>query len=244
MKIYDKKIIISGNIVEVYSYNQKQIKREVREPKIDSNGVSDEKLKEYSKKNGYKRKRRLRRLINSNSDVLDKFFTLTFKNNIKNLDFAYYELEKFKKRLKYYLDKNNIKKSFKYVVVVEFQKRGAVHFHMLCNLPFIKAKVLHKMWRNGFVKINKIDDVDNVGAYVVKYMGKTFDDSRLQGRKRYNRSRNLKEPEEVLDKKRVAEILSQLPSEKLIFDKKFNNEYVGDIHYQQYNLKRNSFGRE
>lgn len=237
MRVYDKKIIISGNVVEVYTYSEKQIKREVREPQMTDKSSSGNSDDNYKQKNGYRRKRLLRRLINANSDELTKFFTLTFKNNVKNLDKAYYELKKFKKRLKYYLSKKH-KTEFKYVVVVEFQKRGAVHFHMLCNLPFIKSKVLQEMWSNGFIKINKIDDVDNVGSYVVKYMGKDFEDKRLEGRKRYNRSRNLKEPEEILDKKRVAEILSQLPDKNIVFEKTFDNEHVGNVHYKQYNLIR------
>lgn len=236
MRIYDKKIIISGNVVEVYSYSKKQIQREVREPQMVDKSSSGNSGDDYKQKNGYRRKRLLRRLINTNADELTKFFTLTFADNVENLDFAYYELEKFKKRLKYYLSKNNIKNKFKYVVVVEFQERGAVHFHMLCNLPYIKSKTLQQMWENGFIKINKIDDVDNVGSYVVKYMGKNFEDERLEGRKRYNRSRNLKEPEEVLDKKRVAEILSQLPDQNIVFEKTFENEHVGNVHYQQFNM--------
>lgn len=236
MRIYNKKIVISGGIVEVYSYSKKQIKREVREPKsANKSGGFDSADNDdtYKKKNGYRRKRLLRRLVNANADELTKFFTLTFEDNVKNLDFAYYELKKFKKRLKYYLGKNKV---FKYVVVVEFQKRGAVHFHMICNLPYIKSKKLQQMWGNGFIKINKIDNVDNVGSYMVKYMGKNFEDERFEGRKRYNRSRNLKEPEEVLDKKRVAEILSQLPDQNIVFEKTFKNEHVGNVHYQQFNL--------
>lgn len=38
------------------------------------------------------------------------------------------------------------------------------HYHLLCNLPFISAKTLQEIWGNGFIRINKIDDVDNVGA--------------------------------------------------------------------------------
>jgi len=237
LKIYNKKIVVSGNVIEVYNYSEKQIKREVREPQMSSRIASEEEKKEYAKKNGYKRKRAIRRLINANSDVLEKFFTLTFAENVQSIDKAYYELKKFKVRLKYYLEKN-YDKEFKYVVVIEFQERGAVHFHMLCNLPYIKAEVLQDIWGNGFIKINKIDDVDNVGSYVVKYMGKKFDDERLEGRKRYNRSRNLKEPREITNEKEVADLLAQLPEDKIVFEKDFDNEHVGNVHYQQYNLIR------
>lgn len=243
MKVYDKKIIVSGNIVEVYSYAETQYKRQLREPKVQNhiNGqrdVSEDELEEYSKKNGYKRKRDLRRLINANADDLQKFFTLTFKENITDINIAYDELKKFKMRLKYYLKKEHQGRELKYVVVVEFQKRGAVHFHMLCNLPYIPAKKLAELWGNGYIKINKIETVDNVGSYVVKYMGKDFKDDRLKGRKRYNRSRNLVEPKEITEKEKVTELVAQLPVDKKVFEKTFDNEFVGSVHYQQFNLNR------
>jgi len=242
VKFYNKKVVKSGNIIEVYEYQDTQIKREVRRVEGErlsegSNEFSEEEKEETNIKNGNRRRRTLRRLINANDDILTKFFTLTFKENLKSVDKAYYELKKFKKRLKYYLNKH-YDRSLKYVVVVEFQKRGAVHFHMLCNLPYIKADKLAALWNNGFIKINKIETVDNVGSYVVKYMGKDFNNEKMKGRKRYNRSRNLKEPEEILDKKKVAEMVAQLPDEKMVFEKTFNNESIGDIHYKQFNLNR------
>ena len=88
MQVYDKKIIISGNVVEVYTYSEKQIKREVREPQMADRSSPGSSEDNYKQKNGYRRKRLLRRLINTNSDELTKFFTLTFKNNVKNLDLS------------------------------------------------------------------------------------------------------------------------------------------------------------
>jgi len=279
LKVYNKKIVVSGDVVEVYTYSKAQYKTDSDKGKNNKSSASgksfNEKIKsafktlfdldrqlgfkldfsaftdlfdafkdnylseqeEYKKKNSYKRKRSIRRLINANSDELRKFFTLTFKENVQDVDKAYYEFKKFKRRLKYFL-RENYNHELKYVVVIEFQERGAVHFHMLCNLPFIKSEVLQEIWSNGFIKINKIDDVDNVGSYVVKYMGKDFEDDRLEGRKRYNRSRNLKEPEEIIEKKKVAELLAQLPEDKLVYENNFDNEYLGSVHYQQFNISR------
>lgn len=49
----------------------------------------------------------------------------------------------------------------------------------------------------GFVQVNRIDHVDNVGAYVVKYMLKDTEDPRLMGENAYLHSRGLNEPYEV-----------------------------------------------
>lgn len=245
MPYYNKKIVKSGDIIEVYEYEKDQFRSSIkRENKVyntkepSERERTEEEILEDDRKNANKRMQNLRRLINANKDDLQKFFTLTFKENITDLSKAYDELKKFKMRLKYYLKQNYKGKELKYVVVVEFQKRGAVHFHMLCNLPYIDCSVLAKMWGNGFVRINKIETVDNVGSYVVKYMGKDFDDDRVFGRKRYNRSRNLKQPKEMITKKEVEEFAAQLPDSKKVYENTFENEYTGQIKYTQYNLVR------
>lgn len=94
-----------------------------------------------------------------------------FADNIKDIAVAHPEFRKFVKRLGYHID--NKETYLKYLTVPEFQKRGAVHYHVvLFNLPYIKNKVLAKVGDNGFVKLNVIEDVANIGAYVCKYMTK------------------------------------------------------------------------
>lgn len=160
--------------------------------------------------------------------------------DIKDVKACNVEYKKFCKRLKYrYPD-------LKYVTVVEFQDkndRGAVHYHMICNLPYIKKKELSDIWGNGFVKINVIDKVDNVGAYVVKYMNKDIDDTRLQGLKAYNCSKGLKRPQEL--KSWVDEHVPYIRQvEKLIEAKSpsyaatYESDNAGTIDYMQYNLNR------
>lgn len=83
---------------------------------------------------------------------------------------------------------------FKYVAVIEFQKRGAIHYHMISDLPYVPAQYIANKWKQGNIKINKIKHVDNVGAYVTKYMTEDMDDKRLQGKKAYNHSQNNLKP--------------------------------------------------
>ena len=78
------------------------------------------------------------------------------------------------------------------------------------NAPYIKNNKLQEIWGNGFVKINNIDNVDNVGAYVSEYLrqaekgqGHNLEDDRLQGRKSYFSSKGLFKPIEITDKKIV-----------------------------------------
>ena len=117
--------------------------------------------------NMQKARNRLRRLITANFDEHSKFITLTFKENLTDVKKANYEYMKFIQRLRYrYGD-------FKYIAVIEFQKRGAVHYHMISNLPYIDNSKLCEIWGQGFVKINDIRHVDNVGAsmQIVRFYG-------------------------------------------------------------------------
>lgn len=241
-KFYNKKIVWSGNIVEVYEYDNSLVCGEVR----NENGragmtVSDSSDSDRSKLYRYqvltKARRDVRRLINANVDKWGekpKFVTLTFAENVQDIKQANYEFKKFRQRLEYGLELK-----LKYVCVIEFQKRGAIHYHVVFfNLPYVEFNYLSDIWRNGFIKINAIEQVDNVGAYVTKYMTKENDDERLRGEKSYFTSRGLFKPiEKHLNEKEIAKVKDKL-SHKKVYENQFKNEYTGNILYTQYNLKK------
>jgi hypothetical protein len=161
------------------------------------------------------------------------------------MELANYEFEKFIKRLNY-LVFGNKKANLKYNAVVEFQERGAIHYHVIIyNIPYVKHDIIEKTWGNGFVWINKIDDIENVGAYVSEYLGQAekgqghdIEDDRLQGKKSYFSSRGLYKPIEITDKKIVETVAAALPIENLTYAADFENEHLGNITYKQYNLKK------
>lgn len=192
----------------------------------------------------------LRRIINTNvgaygSDVTCKFVTLTFRKNITDLKSANYEFTKFMQRLNYFMYGDK-KAHIKYSVVPEFQKRGSVHYHvMFYNIPYVKADKLADIWGQGFIKINKIDNVDNVGAYVCKYMTKDNVDKRLEGNKCYFNSRGLFKPvvitdsgadDVALNNKIVESLRDSLPLTNLKYQSNFSNDYLGNINYYQFNM--------
>jgi len=154
------------------------------------------------------------------------------------------ELRKFMKRLG-----NNIAKDqayVQYVAVPEFQKRGAVHYHLVIfNLPFIKARTLETIWGNGFIQIKSIEEVDNIGAYMSKYMTKATDvNDRLVGQKCYFRTRNLMEPVEtkVLSNSHEGQqLLHELESMGLVelYANEQQSEHYGLIKYTQYQIGSN-----
>ena len=247
------KLVRSGDIIEIFEYSEGYLKGyELTASEKLSIGRTKEKSENYEehRKQALQRaKKNLRRLINANvgqygKEYTAKFVTLTFKDNIQDVKQANYEFKKFIKRLNYEIYGYKCS-NLKYTCVIEFQKRGAVHYHIIFyNLPYTKSNILESVWGNGFIKINKIDDIDNVGAYVAEYLGNAkkgqgynLEDDRLRGMKCYFSSRGIFKPTEITDKKIVEQVVAALPNENLTYSAVFENEHLGNISYKQYNIK-------
>lgn len=250
------KIIQSGDIVEIYEYSEGYIKgytlteNQLNDRTSSESASSDTDYTDSRERSLKRAKTNLRRLINSNvgqygKEFTAKFLTLTFKENVQDIKDANYEFQKFIKRLNYKLYGTK-KANLKYTTVIEFQKRGAIHYHTIVyNMPYLKANEISDVWENGFIKINKIDDVDNVGAYVGEYLGqaekgqgKNIEDDRLRGQKTHFSSRGLFKPVEITDKKIVEQVATALLTEESSYSATFENEHLGKISYKQYNLKK------
>lgn len=201
----------------------------------------ESKLKNYANTN-QRRRDTIRRLACCNfNNKYDKFLTLTFADNMTDIKECNILFKAFIRKLKIkYI------KDLKYLAVIEFQQRGAVHYHVLLNIPYIPHKQLQKLWGNGFVFINAIEHVDNIGAYILKYITKDNNDERLMGQKAYLTSRNLKHPEQVLnhnlkDFYKLEDRIIQkynLNDFKPIYETNYHTDILGDCDYKQYNLDR------
>lgn len=120
---------------------------------------------------------KMRALINTNVTDVKKvrWCTLTYAENMTDTKQLYSDFVLFNKRFQYYLKANNLG-SAEYIVMMEPQARGAWHAHLLYiwqdrNAPYIANKVFSELWGHGFVKVKKLDNVDNVGAYLTAYLG-------------------------------------------------------------------------
>ena len=214
-KKYNLKLVQCGDYIQLYFYNRKYIK-------IDNLDYNDElnlkKIKTKEKfdlnnkqvhscnlsdniefKNIIRSKFECQRLAKSNMKDWKTFITLTFKENVKELDIA-------NKKFRYFIDKiKRVKKDFKYLCVTEFQKRGAIHYHLLSNIDINdntlmfqqedNSKFYHiKYWNEGFTSVETMtNDPKKVVGYISKYMTKDID-NRLYNRHRYFFSRNLTTP--------------------------------------------------
>lgn len=232
-KFYDKKIIVSGNVVELYEYELPVVKsdRPLRIGRAGQTATNEETKRSNREKVAARARQKVRRYANANFSNKSKFITLTFADNVIDLKTANREFVKARKRLARFL-----KMPLEYIAVPEFQKRGAVHYHMLMNCPYIENKTLARLWARGFVKINAIDKVDNIGAYITKYMTKNGLDERLAGQKSYFMSHNLKAPEVTTDSETIAEVLADMNVKRVACSSSFDSDYYGAICYTQFIL--------
>jgi hypothetical protein len=251
---YRQKLIKSGNLIEIYSYertiriNHKRRKRRQKKDKPTVSKANEyyEKVEQAIKSDFSLRRTRANivRLVNSNPE-LKVFITLTFDDK-KSDSGSFTDIAKcnlifsnFIKRLKrYYPD-------LLYLAVPEFQSDyyyrskvrkehgGNIHYHVLSNLPYTANSSLAKLWRFGFVNINNIRHVSRVGLYVAKYIAKELFDGRLAGKKKIFYSRQLKHPEVIITGQKVKAYLNSLKSPpELLLDKQYHSDYVGEVRYR------------
>lgn len=138
-----------------------------------------------------------------NKFVSPKFVTLTFADNITDVQEANAEFTRFNKRLSWHLYglRRNV---IKYICVPEFQQRGAVHYHVLYfNLPYVDFEEVSMIWGKGYLYIEGVKDgITNYAKYLAKYMNKenskgedlyeVYRDRNMLNQKRYFCSRGLK----------------------------------------------------
>lgn len=107
-----------------------------------------------------------------NANVVDpkmaKFITLTYADNMTDEKRLKRDTEFFIRKLKRRFG------AIEYITAIEPQERGAWHYHMIVIFPekppFIPNTLISDLWGYGFTSTQKIDDVDNVGAYLTAYL--------------------------------------------------------------------------
>lgn len=217
IRMYNQKIIETPTYIEIWEYEKPIISNtknntsenyntpewinELKENKKNYDDLTAE--KQYD---SLKRKQKhytnmrfeIARLVDENFDNKTKFLTLTFKENIQNINMTNDEFNKFMKRLNYQVFKTK-KSQIKYLATWEKQKRGAIHYHVvLFSFPYVAHKELMRIWGNGIIWINKIDVdfVENRGRYISKYFNKDLD-IKEHKKKAFFKSQNLKIPKET-----------------------------------------------
>ena len=173
------KVSEQGNVIEVTQMARRNFEAHIKKLNADEYvRLEDGEICEYehaenrseSKQSLYRTFRRIRAVINTNFTGSDSelFVTLTYAENMTDTKRLYRDFDKFWRRFKYRWGKAE------YFAVVEPQKRGAWHLHVLVKFdgkaPFVPNSELRECWGQGFVNVRKITNVDNVGAYLSAYL--------------------------------------------------------------------------
>lgn len=112
-----------------------------------------------------------RDILNTNITDVSKcrWLTLTYADNMTDGKKLYTDFDNFNRRAR---EKWG---HYEYITCAEPQGRGAWHLHCVLifpnKAPFMANKDVADCWKQGFVTIKKLDDVDNVGAYLTAYLG-------------------------------------------------------------------------
>lgn len=115
--------------------------------------------------------KRLRDLLNANiTDVSHcRWVTLTYAENMTDPKKLQYDFKNFNDRCR------KIYGHYEYITAAEPQGRGAWHLHCVFifqgKAPYMENAVVRDCWKKGFVTVKRLDDVDNVGAYLTAYLG-------------------------------------------------------------------------
>lgn len=213
-KKYDVKVISCGNYFQVYQYmnkkliSDKSLEKE-KKPVVLSEKTKSEEFgyKEIEEKNIKRSKMSLQRLIKANEEKFKVFITLTFEENMADIKQANKLLSKFLNNMK-----NRYFSDLCYICIPEFQKRGAIHYHLITNIDYDNLKLFSQeekkiwdrrkskwqifktcfYWKYGYSSVIKLENINIVG-YLSKYMTKDID-NRLFGFRRYTYSQNLIHP--------------------------------------------------
>lgn len=236
---YNCKVINFGDYCHLYLYETTKVKK-IKDKKlflVDRSSHDDQKeiqLKQVEEKNINRSKFNCQRIALANLDSWETFITLTYSSNIIDVSIS-------RTHFRYFIDKvRRIKKDFKYLCITEFQKRGAIHYHLLTNISYNDTKLLYlqednpiykhiKYWNYGFTSIEEIkNNKDKIIGYISKYMTKDLD-NRLFSKRRYLYSKNLNMPIESiidLEDKKTFEIFSKnLKEYNVLFNYNYINKF-------------------
>ena len=240
--------------------------------KIDNRSESTNSLRQTFKK--------IRYLINNNFSGCrnELHVVLTYREHMTDTERLYNDFRKFMQRLRYQY--RNVSR-IEYISVIEPMQDGRWHCHVLMRFDdvekiFISNKFinnkpvnapLYDLWKNGWVTIKSLKDVDNIGAYLSAYLTdieltdenidilrpgmkvKMVDDKKFikggrlhfypAGMNIYRNSKGIKLPERK--KMKFRDIKNIVKDSAPHYTKTYNvqtDDFENVITYYQYNLKR------
>jgi len=223
-RVYFLKFIEFGNFIDVTNYKRLRLSFK------NKNKINVRKKTDRLDRSLQRTRENIYRLIEANikqhGNFRPVFATLTYAHNVKDLSPAYRDFKYFIKKLK-----EKLGKKVHYVAVPEFQKRGAVHFHIVfLNLPYIKAKDFENLWGLGMTNIQVAKKIGSTSKYLFKYLTKSLLDKRLSNRRIVLSSRGLYRPVQSFSHEDLS---SKLNNGTYTIVSAFETEFIKKSKYQK-----------
>jgi len=171
---------------------------------------------------------------------MTNFITLTYKENLQDLDQALQDIKYLVKKTNRRLEAeagSHARRQLKYIYIFEYQARGALHVHMIANDGFflqVNKNGYNSLqdWPHGFTSVLQITDFDQnfrPYLYLFKYMRK----SQRIGKSFVHTSRNLKNFHEIKTENLNIEEWDTKNQER-------TQHHINDLHFYfyKYYLKR------
>jgi len=118
----------------------------------------------------YRSQMNAKMLVEANYKPYMKFVTLTYAKAAASREQVITDFNAFAKRYK-----RQFGYKLEYLYTMERGTKGTKRWHVhavLFHERYIPVKDLKRLWNNGNVKINAVDDPVNIGLYLVKYITK------------------------------------------------------------------------
>jgi len=237
------KTITYGDTLEIFEYEKKPTLRRKGVKRFKDTKKTAVVNTTKRKDNALQAQRNFRRLVSANlSREKPLLFSITYKENMTDINIGYRDYRLFTQSLRHKFGKD-----FKYIATVEFQKRGAIHFHgLFWGLPpKIISPVLEKknrtvanIWGKGFIDIRQTDGNNKLSSYLAKYMVKAFIDPRLKNKKAYVSSRNVLRPDIQSNPLLLPILFKNLEENDVpVFDNKYKTKYLGECRHRLFKIK-------
>lgn len=236
------KIVQSGTMVEVYTYEKDYIPpTRKRVKRKDWTGY-----KARSSRSGRRAQSSFFRLVRANTSPRrpPALLTLTMRD-IKPLKPAWRDFQLFAQRWR----RSN--RGIAYIAVAEFQKRGAVHFHLLVwgltDEEIARerdSRRIAELWGYGFVDVRTSDGSPRLATYLAKYLFKAVHDERNVGSKLYSASRNVVRSVSVKSKEAIAFLEKEIAGEGVdnsllpLKELSYTTKWLGKCDYKVYNFDK------
>jgi len=237
------RFIRSGNQIEIYSYNKNYVPKRKRNyqrnkrRKVDVNQTNS-RIFFRSEASIQRARNNFFRLVQANLPRTKKITFITFTAFEKlELTFGYKCLRLFFKNVEH-----KTKKKISYIVVPEWQQRGALHFHAIVwglNESDVQKERItrnfQRQWARGFVDVFTSTHItDGISGYMVKYLSKALGSENLTNKRGFSSGGELLKPQSHSSNTLSYDLDLLVPDTvDIVSESRYNVPYMGQCTYKK-----------